>query len=72
MSICRDVSASADRAEANREAFVITAVITPNNSAPDSQRRMFAKEELLRDLWSFKLVGISRTSRRGPTPRYGR
>jgi hypothetical protein len=32
LSICRDVSASADVLGANREAFVITAVTTPNNS----------------------------------------
>jgi hypothetical protein len=32
LSICRDVSATADDLGANREAFVITAVITPHNS----------------------------------------
>jgi hypothetical protein len=31
VSICRDVSAVNDRTDVYREAFVITAVITPNN-----------------------------------------
>jgi hypothetical protein len=56
LSICRDVSAPTDVLEANGEAFVTTAVVTPNNSgriAPGAASAM----------WGFQLIG---TSHRAP------
>jgi hypothetical protein len=43
VSICRDVPAADDATDANREAFVITAVITPDNYEGRFQLRAVAR-----------------------------